>query len=507
MQNREDQYGFVSSEDTQHQMELGNSQGRSNVFHLDVDDISGLANRENYYVEYEGELQYFDSLDWRKSKRLQSQILLGFSVLILFGLSDLTVGTLIPKLQEYYSVNDTQTSLIWLTTTTGYFLMAMMSERMHSILGLKGVLMFGNMCMLFTYMVASTKPPYALFVACYLFNGLGFGSLDSCLNTWMGNLKDSNQILGILHGCYGIGCMISPPLISNLLERKKNPWNWNDYYIILASIGSLLVVLVIFFFKNETPKKYKVAQLIKNKREKSNTNDANDTIDQDSDTFGPKSSPTPNEVEIDDEDSQTASFLETVRSRSVWLFAFILFLYVGGETAFGSWLVTYLLRSKHASYISSAYMDTCFWSGLTTGRFLFGFYTAHYFKDEITANSVYILISLAGYVGFWLFSAVPYVIVLYIFVFIAGLFSGPIFPTTIVSSVKLLPSKFHTSGIGFICAFGGGGGAAIPFLVGTLSQTTTNGISLLPFVASSCFFLLYILWVIIIKLSKHDRNN
>ena len=503
MQNREDQYGFVSRADTQEQMELGNSQEQDNVFRLDIDNISDIANREYYYVEYEGELQYFDSLDWRKSRRLQSQILLGFAVLILFGLADLTVGTLIPKLQEYYSVNDTQTSLFWLTTTSGYFLMAMMSQKMHSILGLRGVLVFGNMCMLFTYMVASMKPPYPLFVACYLFNGLGFGSLDSCLNTWMGNLKDSNQILGILHGCYGIGCMISPPLISNLLERKKNPWKWNDYYLILASIGSLLVILAIFLFKNETPKKYKVAQLIKNKREKSTRDNAYNTVGPENESLGGKSSPTPNEVEIDDEDSQTASFLETVRSRSVWLFAFILFLYVGGETAFGSWLVTYLLRSKHATYISSAYMDTCFWTGLTTGRFVFGFYTAHYFKDEITANSVYILISLAGYVGFWLFSWVPYVIVLYVFVFIAGLFSGPIFPTTIVSSVNILPNKFHTSGIGFICAFGGGGGAAIPFLVGILSQTTKNGISLLPFLASSCFGLLYILWVIIIKLSKH----
>ena len=55
------------------------------------------------------------------------------------------------------------------------------------------------------------------------------------------------------------------------------------------------------------------------------------------------------------------------------------------------------------------------------------------------------------------------VIVLFLVVLVTGIAIGPIFPTTIVSLVNILPAKYQTSGIGFICAFGGGGGAEFHF--------------------------------------------
>ena len=63
---------------------------------------------------------------------------------------------------------------------------------------------------------------------------------------------------------------------------------------------------------------------------------------------------------------------------------------------------------------------------------------------------------------------------------VTGIAIGPIFPTTIVSLVNILPAKYQTSGIGFICAFGGGGGAGIPFLIGLL-ESSEVGLRTYPF--------------------------
>ena len=75
--------------------------------------------------------------------------------------------------------------------------------------------------------------------------------MDASINTWMGNLVDSNQLLGIVHGCYGIGSLISPSLISYLLSKSNHPWKWQNYYVILSVVAGFCLVSLIL--KYETP--------------------------------------------------------------------------------------------------------------------------------------------------------------------------------------------------------------------------------------------------------------
>ncbi|KAI5970571.1 hypothetical protein CANMA_000357 [Candida margitis] len=483
----------MSSDPNSHYSQLNNESIDNN----EVTDPSSFTSLQK--VEFEGEILTIDTNNWRHSRLLQVQIITAYLVFILFGLGEQTVGTLIPKLQEYYHLNDLYVSLIFFCSVLGYLTMALVNNMTHDKLGIRGVAIMGASAMTLGNLSVSFKPPFFVFLICYFLNGVGLGALDASLNAWMGNLVDSNQLLGILHGCYGIGSLITPSLITYLLEKANNAWNWNTYYLLVASYGATVLVLVGYTFRYETPKKYKYMAQLRHQKSKSATPQEN--------------AGDPNEVELNDmnktnfeieeenkeEEEHSATFTQAVKSPLIWAFAGILFIYVGGEVAFGAWLVTYLLRIKNWAYKASSHIATTFWLGLTVGRCTLGFVTVHYFSSELSANFSYILGSLLGYVLFWLVSYTQQVVLLFVIVFVTGAMVGPIFPTTIVTSVNVLPAKYQTVGIGFICAFGGGGAAGIPFLVGLVADSSEGGLKAFPVMVIIMFAVLLVSWLVIIK--------
>lgn len=103
---------------------------------------------------------------------------------------------------------------------------------------------------------------------------------------------------------------------------------------------------------------------------------------------------------------------------------------------------------------------------------------------------------------FWL---VPSFHVSAIFVALQGFFLGPLFPAIVVAATKVLPPYLHVSAIGFAAAFGGGGGAALPFAIGSLAQAQGVGI-LQPVILAVLVFLL-LLWLCFPKLDKKANDD
>lgn len=469
-----------------------NTQEASNSDELDFEKLATIPVSESYTVHFNGQDVHVDSADWRNSFLLKTQVAVSFITFTLFGLAEQTVGTIIPKLQDHYHVNDLSTGLVFLASTSGYFTMALVTEICNRNLGVRGVGIMGAASMTIAFLTINMRPPFSIFIFCYFLSGLGFGSLDASFNGWMGGLVDSNQLMGILHGCYGIGCLLSPPIITKLIERHTNPWRWSDYYLVLACLAALCLILIAYAFRHETPAKFKFQVILKAARRR---------LEEKADDTDVESERTLVESESGD-----VSLSDAMRSKPVWFFAVIMFVYLGGEVAFGAWMVTFCTRIKKLSYSVSSYMATSFWTGLTAGRICLGFVTAHYFSSEITANWAYIALALVSNVLFCIFAFTSLTWLLFVIVFVAGLFVGPIFPTTIVAAISVLPVKFHATGIGFICAFGGGGGAAIPFLIGLVAETSTLGLRFYPFMVAAIYALLFIAWLVMkVHYGKHKR--
>lgn len=451
---------------------------------LSVDDVHKAfipkePVREKYFVEFEGSTIYIDSLDWRNSIRLKIQIIVSLVNFVLFGLAEQSVGTLIPILQKQYHVNDMQTACIFLSSISGYILMGMLNGYTHDKVGLKGILMIGTASMALGYGTFSTAPPFFILVVFATCNGIGCGVLDAACNTWIGSLVDSNQILGLLHGCYGLGSMLSPSLISYLIEREVNPWKWNQYYLILCGLALSMFTTSFFAYKYETAAKYKYVTALKMEKEVAEAA----------------------EVGLEDIENNglQAPLGQVMKKPLVWVLSSILFIYVGAEVGFGAWLISFLTRINHLPFVQSSHIATTFWCGLMMGRTTLGFVTAHYFSTELTANFTYISLSVIGYTLFYIFSFTKFVPLIFIIVAFTGYVVGPIFQTTIVASIGILPSSFHTSGVGFICAIGGSGAAGIPFLVGVIAQSSKTGLRIYPLVILGLYIILWGLWLYILR--------
>ena len=78
-----------------------------------------------------------------------------------------------------------------------------------------------------------------LLVSCVLL-GAGNNTTDSCVNSYMVDLHPENSagVLGLLHGFYGIGGLLTPILVSAILSAS----GWRPAYYVAAAIFTLIVL-------------------------------------------------------------------------------------------------------------------------------------------------------------------------------------------------------------------------------------------------------------------------
>lgn len=127
--------------------------------------------------------------------------------------------------------------------------------------------------------------------------------------------------------------------------------------------------------------------------------------------------------------------------------------------------MTFMTKVRSASSFASAVTATGFWAGQTVGRIGLSFVTAK--LGEFRSVLIYLVICLGLELIFWF---VPSLVVSAVGVALLGVFIGPLFPTAIIVVTKVLPRHLHVSSIGFGTAFGGSGGAIVPFIVGAIAQ-------------------------------------
>lgn len=335
-------------------------------------------------------------------------------------------------------------------------------------LGQRGIAFIGPICKVVAYTVISVHPPYGVLVFVYIFVGYGIGLGDAGWNAYIGDMANTNQLMGVLHGFYGLGATVSPLIATSLITKAHWPW-FAYYYILLGGVVLELVVCMLAFWDcNASAYRASVAS----------SADAHDS-----------------------NNSSTASLKDVLfrrpAARITWLCAFFLLGYMGVEVSLGGWIVTFMNRVRDGTPFASGIVATGFWLGLTLGRVTLGFITPKI--GEKLAISIYLPIVMALQLCFWL---IPSFISSAIFVALEGFFLGPLFPAAIIATTKLLPKHLHVSAVGFATAFGGCGAAVLPFAVGAVAGATSVN-SLQPMVLGMLAFVLAA-WLGLPKIRKRD---
>ena len=380
---------------------------------------------------------------------------------ICLGANDGAYGALIPYLEKYYNINYTIVSLVFLSPIVGYTCSALSNNAIHMRFGQRGVAIIMSGSHLIAYLVISQHPPYPVLVVVFILAGFGNGLGDAGWNAWIGDMSNANEVLGFLHAFYGLGAALAPLIATSLVTKG---WEWYTFYYFMigAAVLEILTLVGCFWvadgraFRDEHPQ----AQI--------------------SETASPQISPADSSAR---EEGMSSRILEKLKhttvhkssnrtltalsSRVTWLSALFLLIYVGIEVSIGGWVVTFMLRVRHATPYASGVTATAFWAGITLGRIVLGFVTARLFRSEKEAVATYMVLAVVCQLLFWL---VPSKILSSVMASLLGVCLGPLFPAAVVVMTKLLPKNVHVAAVGFAAAFGASGACVLPFAVGAIAQ-------------------------------------
>jgi fucose permease len=136
-------------------------------------------------------------------------------------------------LETHYNLSYTIVSLIFLSPLIGYNASALLNNTIHLRFGQRGVAFIGPICHLVAYIVIAVHPPYPVLVVVFAIAGFGNGLEDAAWNAWMGAMTNANEVLGFLHGIYGLGATIAPLIATSLITKADKPW-WTWYYFMVC---------------------------------------------------------------------------------------------------------------------------------------------------------------------------------------------------------------------------------------------------------------------------------
>ncbi|KAK6846445.1 hypothetical protein PG987_001633 [Apiospora arundinis] len=363
---------------------------------------------------------------WNYPKSNVPKIGACFWSFVVMGANDAAYGALIHYIEQYYNLTYTIVSLIFLSP------------------------------------FIAIHPPYPVMVIAFMIAGFGNGLADAAWNAWVGNLDRANEMLGFLHGFYGLGAVLSPLIATNMVANAKLPWY--TFYYIMIGLAGLEIFTSVAGFWTSTAAAYHTS-----------------IARQHGELEGPRG-------------SLREALVTRPSARVTWLCALFLLGYVGIEVALGGWIVVFMIQVRQGAEFASGMTAMGFWLGITIGRVVLGFVTPR------LGEKSYLPIVMGLELLFWL---VPKFIVSAIAVGLQGFFLGPLFPAAIVAMSKLLPRHLHVGAIGFAAAFGGSGAAVLPFAVGAIAQA--KGVQVLQPIILALLGVITLLWLGLPRFNKKQE--
>jgi MFS family permease len=159
----------------------------------------------------------------------------------------------------------------------------------------------------------------------------------------------------------------------------------------------------------------------------------------------------------------------------------------GGYYAITFWVPQFLTKERHLSIVGS----TGYLAALIIGSFI-GYLVGAWLADRIGRRNLFLTFSLGAIAVVLLYTQLPLTNeILWVLGFPLGFFASGYFSGMGAFLTELYPTRLRGSGLGFCYNFGRGVGALFPFLVGSLSASTTlaNAIAIFAVAAYGVFFL------------------
>ncbi|KEY66275.1 hypothetical protein S7711_02740 [Stachybotrys chartarum IBT 7711] len=355
------------------------------------------------------------------------RFMVGAAMLSFFilGLFQASIGVILPHVQADYDLNDAQVSLIFVAGPVGYVIAAQLNHLVHVNLGQRGIAIIGPIFELISAVITASHPSFVGLLLSFSINCFGIGLIDGSWCAWAGAMKNPNLISGLLHGSFSAGAGLGPIIVSQLVATGGKPW----YFWYYTGITLVEIVILPYAFRKESGHKYR------------------------------------EEAHRQNRDAATAKSSHIFLYSAVWICAAYLLVDVGTETAISGWIVSFMLRVRHASVQLSGICSSCFWGGMAVGRLALGGVT-----DRLGVKRGTILYLLSTILLQLMFILVENQALSAVLITLIGFFIGPLFPSSIVQLSNMLPRDLVVAAVSYVASVGQVGGAFLPFAIGALSQ-------------------------------------
>ncbi|KAL0935587.1 major facilitator superfamily transporter [Colletotrichum truncatum] len=375
---------------------------------------------------------------------------------VVVGLFTSTTGVVIPHLEEHYKLTDIQVSAIFLVMPIGYIIASWRNDFIHNKFGQRGIATIGPLCHLVYAATASFRPPFPVFLLAAAIGAFGIGLIDGSWCAWVAALRQANTLSGLLHGSFSTGAAICPYLVGIMLSESGSLWY--RWFYVLSFASAIEIVVLLFAFRHEDSEKYHKSKLHQ------------------------------------DIATGQATKGAIFKYSATWTYATYLLVYVGAECTISGWIVAFMLRVRHASTYASSLCSSAFWAGMAAGRLMLGLVT-----DKLGVRRAVVIYLLFAPAFVVLFIVIR---VLWFSVFsmaLLGFFMGPLFPSSIVQLVELLPKELHVASVSFVASLGQVGGALLPYMLGAITQLV--GLQVFQYMLLVQFAILLVIWIASFRLS------
>ncbi len=351
-------------------------------------------------------------------------LLVIYLAFISLGLPDSLLGSAWPAMFEDLGVPLDYAGYISMIVAAGTVVSSLFSGKLIGKFGVSTVTTF-SVLMTAVALMGFAYSHYFLYLCLLAIPlGLGAGSVDTALNNYVA-LHYEAKHMNWLHSFWGVGAAIGPLIMAGYLAKGES---WNSGYQTIAWLQIGLVLILIF----------SLPLWVKSKG-----------IDESNQQAKP-----PNLL----------SLVTTLPGLKHALVVF--FCYCTIEATFGLWGASYLVFERGFDVDEAARMTSLYYLGITSGRFLSGFLTAHFSNRQL----VYLGQGVIGLGLILLF--LPFSVTVLSGFLLVGLGCAPIFPSLLHETPVNFGEKNSQSIMGMQMASAYVGITLMPFLFGKIASFT-----------------------------------
>ena len=356
------------------------------------------------------------------NKRL---IIIAFLSFIALGLRAGLLGVAWPSIRDTFGVSLDAVGALLIASMVGFLLTSVNSGRIIARIGLGAYLTLGAAIAGLGFLGHALAPTWGTLIALAMLASIGTAIIDSGLNTYFA-INQSARMMNWLHACFGLGGMISPMVMTAIIDRGY-AWRWG-YVPLAAAYGAL--VLGFGLTRSQWPRTTDIPQ------DEANTS------------------------------STRISLTDTLKRPTTWFSLLLFFTFTGVEGTAGQWPYTLFTEGRGVAPATAGLWISIFWAGMTVGRIIFGFVVKHVGPKPLLRLCIGGAVIAAALIWWDLGQTVNFLALTWM-----GLMLAPIFPIATSTTTQRVGAAHATNTIGFQMAASRLGLSLVPGLAGVLADS------------------------------------